>query len=55
VKLEHEKNLVQTFEEGYLFPIEVSGKKYLLNGYGQESIKHGEAFRAIVNGQSLKL
>ena len=54
-KLKHEKELVQTFEESYLFPVEISGKKWLLHGNGQESIKHGEAFRCVINGQSLKL
>ena len=54
-KLKHEKELVQTFEEAYLFPVEISGKKWYLHGNGQESIKHGEAFRAIINGQSIKL
>ena len=54
-KLEHEKSLVETFEESFLFPIEVNGTKYLLHGNGHESIKHGEVFRAILNGQSIKL
>ena len=54
-KLQHEKELIQTFEESFLYPVEIKGKKWLLHGQGQESIKHGEAFRAIVNGQSIKL
>jgi hypothetical protein len=54
-KLENEKSLVETFEESFLFPIAVSGKKYVLHGNGQESIKNGELFRAIINGQSIKL
>ena len=54
-KLKHEKDLIQTFEEAYLFPVNIAGKKYYLHGNGQESIKHGEAFRAIINGQSIKL
>ena len=54
-KLKHEKDLVQTFEESYLFPVSISGKKWFLHGQGQESIKHGEAFRAVINGQSIKL
>ena len=54
-KLKHEKDLVQTFEESYLFPITIAGKKYFLHGQGQEAIKHGEAFRAVINGQSIKL
>lgn len=54
-KLKHEKDLVQTFEESYLFPVQISGKKWYLHGQGQESIKHGEAFRAVINGQSIKL
>ena len=54
-KLKHEKELVQTFEESYLFPVQIAGKKWYLHGQGQESIKHGEAFRAVINGQSIKL
>mgnify|MGYP007058521157 CR=1 FL=1 len=54
-KLKHEKDLVQTFEESYLFPVQIGGKKWYLHGQGQESIKHGEAFRAVINGQSIKL
>jgi hypothetical protein len=50
-KMEHEKAFVETYEEGYLFPVQISGKQYYLHGFGQESIKHGEAFRAIINGQ----
>ena len=33
-KLKNEKELVQTFEESYLFPVEISGKKWLLHGQG---------------------
>ena len=54
-KLKNEKDLVNTFEESYLFPVQIAGKKWLLHGQGQEAIKHGEAFRAIINGQSIKL
>ena len=49
-KLRDEKDLVQTYEESYLFPIEVQGKKWYLHGQGQESIRQGEIFRAILNG-----
>ena len=59
IKKRHEKDLVQTFEECYLFPIEVShGDKkstYYFYGSGQEPIKNGEVFRAIINGQSIKI
>ena len=56
MKSEHEKELVQTFEEGFLFPIDVANKKkYYIYGAGQEAIKNGEIFRAIINGQSIKL
>lgn len=54
-KLEHEKTLVETFEDAFMFPIEVNGVKWHLHGNGQESIKNGEIFRAIINGQSIKL
>ena len=54
-KLKSEKELITTFEESYLFPVQIAGKKYYLHGQGQEAIKHGEAFRAIINGQSIKL
>jgi hypothetical protein len=50
-KVEHEKAFVETFEEGYLYPVQIAGKQYYLHGFGQESIKHGEVFRAIINGQ----
>ena len=33
-KLKHEKDLVQTFEEAYLFPVQISGKKWFLHGQG---------------------
>ena len=29
-KLKHEKDLIQTFEEAYLFPVNIVGKKYYL-------------------------
>ena len=54
-KQQSEKELVQTFEEGFLFPVEVPAtgdKKQTLYIYGssQEAIKNGEIFRAIING-----
>jgi len=56
IKKENEKELIQTFEEGFLFPIEVSGtQKYYIYGTGQDAIKNGEIFRAIINGQAIKL
>lgn len=55
IKKKHEKELVQTFEEGFLFPIEVQGKSYYIYGAGQEAVKNGEIFRAIINGQAIKL
>ena len=55
-KKRHEKTLVETYEESFLFPIEISGKGlYHLHGNGQEAIKNGELFRAVINGQSIKL
>ena len=58
-KLRDEKTLVETYEESYLFPIKVptskGHKEYYLHGQGQESIKNGELFRAMLNGQSIKL
>ena len=51
-----EKELVQTFAEPYLFPIEVKGKgTYYLYGHGHRAIKDGELFRAIINGKSIHL
>lgn len=55
IKKKHEKELVQTFEEGFLFPIEVGSKQYYVYGTGQDAIKNGELFRAIINGQAIKL
>ena len=54
-KAREEKSLVETFEEPYLFPVEVEGaegkkSKYYLYGHGHEAIKDGELFRAIING-----
>lgn len=54
-KQRHEKELVQTFEEGFLYPISVpsSGDKtstFYIYGSSQEAIKNGEVFRAIING-----
>ena len=46
----HEKTLVETFEESTMYPIVVGKNTYYLNGPGQEAIKNGEVFRAIVNG-----
>ncbi len=59
-KKAHEKELVQTFEEGFLFPVEVptgENKKltYYIYGASHEAVKNGEVFRAIINGQSIKL
>ena len=56
VKKQHEKELVQTFEEGFLFPIEAgAGSRYYIYGQGQDAIKNGELFRAVVNGQAINL
>ena len=46
---------METYEEAYLFPVKINGKQLYLHGQGQESVKHGELFRAIINGQSIKL
>lgn len=58
-KKQHEKELVQTFEECYLFPIQVNSAgashTYYLYGAGQEAIKNGEIFRAIINGQAIRI
>ena len=54
-KLRNEKSLVETYEESYLFPLDVNGRKIFLHGNGHEAIKNGELFRAIINGQSIKL
>ena len=31
-KLRHEKELVETFEESYMFPVQISGKKWFMHG-----------------------
>ena len=54
-KLESEKSFVETFEESSLYPIRVGTKTFYIHGPGQEAIKNGELFRAVVNGQSVKL
>lgn len=55
MKKQLEKELVQTFEEGFMFPVEVQGKQYYVYGTGQDAVKNGELFRAIINGQAIKL
>ena len=54
-KLESEKSFVETFEESSLYPIRVGTQTFYIHGPGQEAIKNGELFRAVVNGQSVKL
>ena len=54
-KLAHEKTLVETFEESSMFPIQVGKATYYIHGQGQECIQNGEVFRAIINGQSIKV
>ena len=46
----HEKTLLETYEESTMFPVKVGDKLYYINGSGQEAIKNGELFRAIING-----
>ena len=56
LKVEDEKALVETFDEPYLFPINVQGKGiYYMYGDGHRAIKDGEIFRAIINGKSIAL
>jgi ABC-type multidrug transport system permease subunit len=41
---------------GFMFPIEVANtQKYYIYGRSHEAIKNGEIFRAIINGQAIKL
>ena len=49
-KQRHEKSLVETYEEPYLFPIRIEKDVYFLHGQGHEAVKNGELFRAIING-----
>ena len=53
-KVQPLKSLVETYEESTMYPVKVGGKTVYFNGPGQEAIRHGEAFRAIVNGQHIK-
>ena len=53
-KQRHEKTLVETYEEGYLFPIKIGKDVFYLHGHSHEAIKNGELFRAIINGQQIK-
>eukprot|EP00356_Strombidium_inclinatum_P011511 CAMPEP_0170482538 /NCGR_PEP_ID=MMETSP0208-20121228/2513_1 /TAXON_ID=197538 /ORGANISM="Strombidium inclinatum, Strain S3" /LENGTH=203 /DNA_ID=CAMNT_0010755387 /DNA_START=11 /DNA_END=619 /DNA_ORIENTATION=- len=50
-KKEHERSLIETYEEPTLFPIQVGSKTYYVYGRSQEAIKHGEVFRAVVSGR----
>ena len=54
-KLDNERTLVETMEESSMFPLSVNGKTYYINGQGAEAVKNGEVFRAIINGQSIKV
>jgi hypothetical protein len=54
-KDKHEKTLLETFCEPFLFPVSHKGKTLYFHGQGQESIKNGEVFRAVINGKALKL
>ena len=54
-KVKHERALVETYEESTMYPIKVGSQTYYLHGPGQEAIKNGELFRAVINGQSIKL
>ena len=54
-KNKDEKVLATTFEEPFLYPVEVKGKgTYYFYGNGHSAIKDGELFRAVVNGKSIK-
>ena len=57
--MNHEKALVESYEEPYLFPITYSGggskKTYYIYGEGQLPIKNGEIFRAIINGKAIRI
>ncbi len=55
MKEQDEKALVETFEEPFLFPVKAAGKVYYLYGPGQEAIRDGELFRAIINGRRVSL
>ena len=57
-KAKDEKILVETFEEPYLFPLDIQGKgddawRVYVYGHGQEAVKNGEVFRAIINGLNI--
>lgn len=54
-KQAHEKTLIETYEESSMFPLKVGNKNYYIHGQGQECVKNGELFRAIINGQSIKM
>lgn len=51
LKMKDEKALVETFEEPFMFPVKAGGKVFYLYGAGQEAIRDGELFRAVVNGR----
>ena len=42
---------METFEEPAMYPVKVEGQTFYLLVEGQESIKDGELFRAIINGR----
>ena len=53
-KKRDEKDLVTTFAEPFMFPVEIRGKgTYYFNGHGHRAIRDGELFRAIINGKNI--
>jgi hypothetical protein len=57
IKQKDEKVLVETLSEAFMFPVKntATGETYHFLGEGQQAIKDGEVFRAIINGKNLKL
>ena len=52
----NEKELVTTFADPYLFPIDVKGEgRFYFYGHGHQAIKDGELFRAVINGKSVEV
>ena len=55
-KERHEKELLETLHEPFMFPVKYrDGKTYYFLGNGHESIKNGELFRAVLNGKAIKI
>ena len=53
VKEKEEEELMETWAEGFLFPVKVDGKRAFVYACEWDAVKNGELFRAVVNAASI--